>query len=204
MEGASTKLKNGSKKTADKQGGEKRSRPSRKKLLAELEKLREALEEERERSQEYLSQIKYLQADFDNYSKRLKRDVEERVREGNEQLISKLLPIIDDLEKAIEVSECEHSPLQDGVKMILKQLKNILSEESLSEIEVLGKSFDPTKHEAMGQIETSEYPEGVVVKVLRKGYIIDGRVLRPSLVEVSKRVITSKDDHEQNDRGAVD
>lgn len=204
MEGASTKLKNGTGKTADKQGGEKRSRPSRKKLLAELEKLREALDEERERSQEYLSQIKYLQADFDNYSKRLKRDVEERVREGNEQLISELLPIIDDLEKAIEVSECEHSPLQDGVKIILKQLKNILSEESLSEIEALGKSFDPTKHEAMGQIETSEYPEGVVVKVLRKGYIIDGRVLRPSLVEVSKRVITSKDDHEQDDRGAVD
>lgn len=179
------------------------SKPSRKRLLAEIKDLRESLEKERKRSEEYLTQIKYLQADFDNYSKRLKRDLEERVKRGSERLIVKLLPILDDLERAVETGGCEDNPIRDGVKMILKRLKDTLSEEGLSEIDALGKPFDPLKHEAVGEIETSEHPEGVILKVLRKGYIFDGRVLRPSLVEVSKPIQPTFHDHRnlENDRG---
>jgi molecular chaperone GrpE len=173
-----------------------RDKPSRGRLLAELKDLRESLEKERKRSEEYLVQIKYLQADFDNYSKRLKKELEEQVKRGSERLIIKLLPILDDLERAVEVSEGEEdNPLQDGVKMILKRLKDTLSEEGLSEIEALGKSFDPLRHEAVRGVETSEHPEGVVLKVLRKGYVFNGRVLRPSLVEVSTPIQPSSQNH---------
>ncbi|MEM2902482.1 MAG: nucleotide exchange factor GrpE [Candidatus Bathyarchaeia archaeon] len=180
------------------------SRPSRRRLLAELKDLRDSLEKERKRSEEYLIQIKYLQADFDNYSKRLKKDLEEQVKRGSERLIVKLLPILDDLERAVETSGGEDNPLRDGVKMILKRLKDTLSEEGLSEIDALGKQFDPLKHEAVGEIITSEHPEGVILKVLRRGYIFDGRVLRPSLVEVSKSGQQTLHDHKklgENDGG---
>jgi molecular chaperone GrpE len=178
-----------------------RDKPSRGRLLAELKDLRESLEKERKRAEEYLVQIKYLQADFDNYSKRLKKELEEQVKRGSERLIIKLLPILDDLERAVEVSEGEGNPLQDGVKMILKRLKDTLSEEGLSEIEALGKSFDPLRHEAVRGVETSEHPEGVVLKVLRKGYVFNGRVLRPSLVEVSKSIQSPSQDHKIIDEG---
>ncbi len=173
-------------KCSKKSTGGKGGKASRKRLLEELENLKKKLSEERKKSEEYGTQLKYLQAEFDNYAKRINRKLEERIKRSNEEIILKILPILDDLEMAIEASKNEHSALKDGVNIILNKLINTLNEESLSEIIALGKPFDPNKHEAVGYIETSDYPEGVIVKVLRKGYILNGLVLRPSLVEVSK------------------
>lgn len=173
-------------KCSKKSTGGKGGKASRKRLLEELENLKKKLSEERKKSEEYGTQLKYLQAEFDNYTKRINKKLEERIKRSNEEIILKILPILDDLEMAIEASKNEHSAFKDGVNIILNKLINTLNEESLSEIIALGKPFDPNKHEAVGYIETSDYPEGVIVKVLRKGYILNGLVLRPSLVEVSK------------------
>lgn len=173
-------------KCSKKSTGGKGGKASRKRLLEELENLKKKLSEERKKSEEYGTQLKYLQAEFDNYTKRINTKLEERIKRSNEKIILKILPILDDLEMAIEASKNEHSAFKDGVNIILNKLINTLNEESLSEIIALGKPFDPNKHEAVGYIETSDYPEGVIVKVLRKGYILNGLVLRPSLVEVSK------------------
>jgi len=152
-------------------------------------KLKEALEQEKERADEYLNRLKYLQADFENYQKRVKREQEELVKRGNEQLIVKLLSVIDDLERAIEAakSSSDKEGLVTGVEMVLKELQATLAEEGLSQIEAVGKPLDPELHEAIGTVETDQYPENIIVRVLRKGYSLNGKVIRPSMVEVAKK-----------------
>jgi len=156
-------------------------------------KLEKALELEKQRADEYLNRLKYLQADFENYQKRVKREQEELVKRGSEQLIVKLLGVVDDLERAIEASKSssDKEVLVSGVEMVLKQLQASLAEEGLSQIEAVGKPLDPELHEAIATVETDQYPENIIVRVLRKGYSLNGKVIRPSMVEVAKKPAVS-------------
>ena len=163
----------------------------------EAGKLKEALEREKERADEYLNRLKYLQADFENYQKRVEREREELVKRGSEELILKLLGVVDDLERAIEASKSssDREVLVSGVEMVLKQLQATLAEEGLSQIEAVGRPLDPELHEAIATVETDQYPENIIVRVLRKGYSLNGRVIRPSMVEVAKkRAVSTQDD----------
>jgi len=164
----------------------------------EAGKLKEAVEREKERADEYLNRLKYLQADFENYQKRVKREQEELVKRGNEQLIVKLLGVVDDLERAIEASKSssDKEVLVSGVEMVLKQLQATLAEEGLSQIEAVGKPLDPELHEAIATVETDQYPENIIVRVLRKGYSLNGKVIRPSMVEVAKKREVSTQDEQ--------
>jgi len=163
----------------------------------EAGKLKEAFEREKERADEYLNRLKYLQADFENYQKRAKREQEELVKRGSEQLIMKLLGVVDDLERAIEASKTsDKEALVSGVEMVLKQLQATLAEEGLSQIEAVGKPLDPELHEAIATLETDQYPENIIVRVLRKGYSLNGRVIRPSMVEVAKKRAVSTQDEQ--------
>jgi len=164
----------------------------------EAGKLKEALEREKERADGYLNRLKYLQADFENYQKRVRREREELVKHGSEQLIVKLLGVVDDMERAIEASKSssDKEVLVSGVEMVLKQLQATLAEEGLSQIEAVGKPLDPELHEAVATVETDQYPENIIVRVLRKGYSLNGKVIRPSMVEVAKKRAVSTQDEQ--------
>ena len=163
----------------------------------EAGKLKEALEREKERADEYLNRLKYLQADFENYQKRVEREREELVKRASEELILKLLNVVDDLERAVEASKSssDKEVLASGVEMVLKQFQATLAEEGLSQIEAVGRPLDPELHEVVTTVETDQCPENIIVRVLRKGYSLNGRVIRPSMVEVAKkRAVLTQDD----------
>jgi len=157
--------------------------------LDESNKLKEELKKEKERTEECLSKYKYLLAEYDNYRKRLDKEADIRVRHEVEKFVLKLLDLRDDYLRAIEVvkKSDDTDTLLSGLEGVLKKLDNILKEEGIVEIETLGKSFDPNLHEAVSFVDHTELPENTITNEIRKGYMLSDRVIRPSLVEVSKR-----------------
>lgn len=145
-----------------------------KSLLEEIESLRD----------KYLR----LYAEFENYKKRMAKDKEEFIRFANESLIYELLPSIDNLEIALKHSENEVSHgIKEGVEITLRELLRTLERFGLTPIEGIGKPFNPEFHEAMMQVERDDMEENMIAEELRKGYIYKDKVLRPSLVAVSKK-----------------
>ena len=162
-------------------------------ITDEEEGLESATEEEElpdgaELAEEYLSQLKYLQAEFENYKKIVARERIDYERRANERLIKDLLPIIDSFENAISSAKNNKDlkGLIEGVELIYNDFMDVLGERGLSSIEAVGKKFDPYKHEAMMVIKDSDLAEDTVVEELQKGYILDGNVIRTSKVKVSK------------------
>lgn len=153
----------------------------------EVECLRKTLREEQLRAEDYLNRLKYLQADFENYRKRVEKEVAEVTQLCNERLIKNLLEVVDELELAIQagVESKEKEAIIDGVKMTLKKLYEFLGREGLTIIETVGKPFDPDKHEAMSRVVTEGHPDGTILSEVRKGFMFKGRVIRPSMVEVA-------------------
>ena len=164
----------------------KKTRPK----LSKVKRLEEALREEHERSNEYLNRLKYLQADFENYRKRVDKEIHEMAQRGNEKLIFSLLSVIDELELALSSGkETENKQaLLDGVEMTLKKMYTTLEREGLAKIEVVGKTFDPKLHEVAIEVPTKEHDEGVVIEEVRKGFMLRGKVIRPSMVKIATGV----------------
>ena len=146
-----------------------------------LEEKLAALEAERD---EYLNDLKRVAAEFENYRKRAARDQESLVARAHERLVKELLPVLDDLERALAAAEeHEEAKLEEGVRLVHRELKAALDREGLAEIETDGV-FDPHVHEALLS-QPSEAEEGSVVEVLQKGYKLGDRVLRPARVVVA-------------------
>jgi len=164
-----------------------RKRVTKKELMKRVEELEEALRTERERAETYLRQLKYAKADLENLRKMVKRQVEEAVRSGNERLIRELLVVLDDLELALEAGgkTGDREALMEGVEMVLRKFRKILESEGLKPIEALGRPFNPDLHEAVMRVEDPDRPEGVVIEEVRRGYMLRGKVIRPSMVKVS-------------------
>jgi molecular chaperone GrpE len=156
---------------------------------AELTKHCEDLEEriallEKERD-EYLADLQRVAADFENYRKRIAREQESLVARAHERLMKELLPVLDDLERALRAAEDhEEAKLEDGVRLVHRELEEALSKEGLVEIETDGK-FDPHVHEALLS-QPSDKDEGEIIEVLQKGYRLGDRVLRPARVVISQ------------------
>ena len=139
------------------------------------------LEQERD---DYLDALQRLKAEFDNFRKRTAREHEAMSARANEALLGELLPILDDLERALEAAEeHEEAKLEDGVRLVHRALADALAKEGLVEVETDG-AFDPHTQEAL-LAQPSEAEEGTVVQVLQKGYRLGDRVLRPARVVVS-------------------
>lgn len=151
----------------------------------DIEALREALAEEKEKAENYLANWQRSQADLANYKQRSEQDKRESIEFANSALVSNLLPIIDDLERAFAIvpTELAESSWTEGVKLIYNKLKAILEAQGLTEIEAEGQAFDPHLHEAVMQ---QEGREGMVVQELQRGYKFRDKVIRPSLVTVGK------------------
>ena len=147
----------------------------------------ERLESAEKEAKENYDRFLRLSAEFDNYKKRSAREMESFRKYANESLLKDLLPVVDNLERAIQSSENnEAACIVEGVDLTLKDILKILEKWNVNPVESMGKLFDPNFHEAMMQEETDEYPENSVVKELQKGYTIHDRLLRPALVVVSK------------------
>ncbi len=155
-------------------------------LEARLAALEGALEVEKSQSEDYLRRLQYLQADFENYRKRVEKEIGEAKRFENDRLLSDLLVVNDELELALaEAKESGENPVfLQGVEMIHKRLQGLLSKEGVQRIQSLGAKFTPDLHEAALRVP-SDNEEGTVVEEIRAGYLLKGRVLRPSIVKVA-------------------
>jgi molecular chaperone GrpE len=144
------------------------------------------------KAQEHLDDLKRLAAEFENYKKRTAREQASLSTRATERLVKELLPIVDDLERALEAAEeHEEAKLEEGVRLVHRQLAAALEREGLAEIETSGK-FDPHVHEALLS-QPSDADEGNVIEVLQKGYRLGDRVLRPARVVVSAPKETNGD-----------
>ncbi|HEY5494656.1 MAG TPA: nucleotide exchange factor GrpE [Candidatus Anoxymicrobiaceae bacterium] len=148
--------------------------------------LDEEVDEFAEQNTMLLDSLKRLKADFDNYRKRMLKEQTRILETAEADLITKLLPVIDNLQRALESAGVgEASGLGEGVAMVLELMLSVLAKEGLEVIDPAGEPFDPEHHEAMMVVETSECPEGTVVGVVQKGYRFNGLLLRPAMVRVS-------------------
>lgn len=148
------------------------------------------LKERAAKADEYWARLLREAADFDNFRKRAARERQEAVTYANEGLLSKLLPVLDAFDMAQAVASdgsTAAKSIQAGVAMVANQLRSILAEAGLEEIDAKGQAFNPNLHEAVSQEETTEAPDGHVLRQIRKGYRIRNRLLRPAGVIVARR-----------------
>jgi len=167
------------------QEGHKEKESHRAKGKETLASLKKALAEETAKSQDYLSNWQRTQADFINYKRRTEQERSEVGRLANAALVLSLLPVLDDLERALDnVSEkLRGMTWVDGVELIYRKLKATLEGQGLSEIKAVGETFDPNYHEAVLEIDGEE---GKVIEEIQKGYKLYDRVLRPTMVKVGR------------------
>lgn len=136
---------------------------------------------------EYQQRALRTQADFDNFRKRTLKEKEDFAKYASSKLITELLPIIDNFDRAISAAgdTAEIESFAKGVNMIFRQLEGVLKAEGLEAMDSVGKPFNPEFHQAIMQVESDEYEEGIVVEEVQKGYMLKDRVLRPAMVKVS-------------------
>jgi molecular chaperone GrpE len=165
-------------------------------LLAKYRELEDELSETRER-------VLRTAADAENFKKRLQREKEEQTRYANESLVRELLPVIDNLERALEHSEvgADQGGLLEGINMTLKGFLDTLTRFGCTSVEAAGKPFDPNFHEAVSQEESADHEPNTVLRELQKGYMLKERLLRPAMVLVSKR--TSQQDNATREKSTA-
>jgi len=172
--------------------------------LNQISQLEDALDHEREKSEDLLRRLQYLQADFENYRKRVEKEVGDVKRFSNERLLSDLLTVKDELDLAFaKIRETKQNPvLLEGVGMIQKRVQNILSKEGVERIPGSGSKFNPEYHEAALRVVSDDEEEGTVLEEVRAGYMLKGRVLRPSIVKVAGKNLV--EENEQSETGEAD
>jgi molecular chaperone GrpE len=153
----------------------------------ELEALQAELEQAQVQAAEYLDGWQRARAEFANYKKRVEAEREELRRTSTEALLLKLLPVVDDFERAFQAlpEDSTDETWVDGFKMILRKLQGVLESQDVAPIEAEGQPFDPLWHQAVMQEETDEHPDGCVIEEMQRGYRLGERVLRPSMVKVA-------------------
>jgi molecular chaperone GrpE len=146
------------------------------------------------------------QAEMENFKKRTAKEKEDTVRYANETLIKEILPVIDNLEKAISHAHQDNAvaALREGIELTLKGLKASLKKAGLEEVEAQGNNFDPCFHEAVSEMVDERAKPGTVLQELQKGYVLNGRLIRPSMVVVSKRKDTKASDGNSMSREACE
>ena len=156
--------------------------------VIEVDRLKKELEKEKSKSEDYLNKLKYLQADFENFRKRVERTLTEQIQSGNERLIRNLLSILDELELSVEACKKTQNTrnVAKGIEMVAENLKGILGNEGLEAIEGVGKIYDAARHEAVTNVLDNTKPDGTIIEEIRKGFMFRGKVIRPSMVKVTR------------------
>lgn len=150
----------------------------RKKTLSEKEEIVKSLQDK----------MLYMQADFENFKKIKNKEKQDVLKFGNEVLIKDLLPVVDNLERALEHASKtdDFKSIHDGVKIVLNEFLKVLEKAGVQPVEALGQKFDPNFHEAFFQEERKDVEPEIIVSEHLKGYVLNGRLIRPSLVSISK------------------
>ena len=149
-------------------------------------KLEASLKEKTKLEETYLNQLKYARADLENLQKHVQRCVDEGVTREKAKLILQILTVAEEADIVLnEAKKAKNPLLLEGMEMIRKKLWKVISCEGLYPIEAIGKPFDPNVHEAVQEVETCDYPEGMIVEEIKKGYLLNGKVFRPCLVKVA-------------------
>lgn len=128
------------------------------------------------------------QADFDNFRRRTVKEKEELTQYASLKVVSQLLPVLDNFQRALLTSNeaVEGGAFAKGIDMIYRQLFQVLEAEGLKQMEVVGQPFDPERHQAVMQVESDEYAEGIVVEAIQSGYVLKDKIIRPAMVKVSQ------------------
>ena len=171
--------------------------PAKEEEAKELSPLEQLEEQVRLKDEEILKQKDPFlreKAELDNFKKRLTKEKEDFAQFANERLLKELLQIEDNLERAMEAPNATLESLKEGVEMIQKQFKDFLKNQKVEVIEAFGKPFDPNLHEVLNQQESEEHEENTVIEEYSKGFTLNGRILRPAKVVISKKPTEKEED----------
>ena len=143
-----------------------------------------------EKAKENIDQLLRFKADFENTKKRLERDKQEAVKFANEKLLIEILPIMDNLDRAMASLIEGHDPekVAQGLKMAQQELHQVLEGHGVQIVKGVGEEFDPRFHEAVGEMEKKGSKEGDIVEEIQRGYLLNGRLIRPSRVRIAKKI----------------
>jgi molecular chaperone GrpE len=173
-------------KTRAEERAEAVTTPSRSDLLEQLQEAEAALARTREQADENLRNWQRAAADFSNYKRRTDDERKAADQFANALLLARLLAVLDDFDRALDnVPEDAHESWVEGVQLVERKLRGMLEAEGVTPIEAIGQPFDPNLHEAVVHQDTTDAPDNTVIGEVQKGYLLHGRVLRPSLVQVA-------------------
>jgi molecular chaperone GrpE len=173
-------------------------------LRSEIQSVKDELKKARESSEGSLSKLKYLMADFDNYRKQMEKQAATKAESAKAELLLKFLNIRDDYLRALSVARKAASKpvVIEGLEGILKNIDSLLASEGVREIETIGTPFDPNVHDAIAYSHRDDIEENTVTAEVRKGYMLNSKVLRPSIVEIAKKIVkNSVSDTTLEDKG---
>ncbi len=156
--------------------------------IKKIEQRIKELEEKLKDSEKYQGLYIKKTADFDNYMKRYERERNRIIKLANEDILLEVLPVVDNFERALATPAENFSALHDGIELILKQLETILDKSELKKIKSVGEKFDPACHHAIGVVEKDDIEDDIVVEEILPGYTLFEKVIRPSMVKVSRQL----------------
>jgi len=162
-------------------------------LKEDLAILKEELLAARKSSDNNLNKLKYMMAEFDNYRKQMEKQIDSKIESGKAELLLRFLSLRDDYLRALEMAKQSKSEavVIEGLEGILKNFDSLLKSEGVIEIETIGTPFDPNVHDVIGFSHEEEIEENIITKEIRKGYMLYNKVLRPSLVLISRKIVTN-------------
>jgi molecular chaperone GrpE len=163
-----------------------------------IEQLRQQLEEAQSEARANHDRFLRERADLENFKKRMQREKADALRFASEPLIRELLPVVDNLERAAEQATGNGQSILEGVKLVLKSFVDVLDRYGVTRIDAVGEPFDPSRHQAMAQVESAEHEPSRVVEQHHRGYLLHDRLLRPALVTVSSRKNPAAIESDQN------
>ena len=162
-------------------------------LNEDLAILKEELLAARKSSDNNLNKLKYMMAEFDNYRKQMEKQIDSKIESGKAELLLRFLSLRDDYLRALEMAKQSKSEavVIEGLEGILKNFDSLLKSEGVIEIETIGTPFDPNVHDVIGFSHEEEVQENIITKEIRRGYMLNNKVLRPSLVLISRKIVTN-------------
>ncbi|MDP2681249.1 MAG: nucleotide exchange factor GrpE [Deltaproteobacteria bacterium] len=165
---------------------------------AEIKRLNLCLEQKTKEAEAAFDKFLRACADLENYKKRAEKEKGELISFSNERFIKEVLPVVDNLERAIDHIEDESdlAAVKDGIKLVLDNLLAVLKKFGVEAASAMGDKFDPTRHEAISQEEILNSDPGTIIKEFHKGYYLNGRLLRPAMVVIAKATEKSKEKEE--------
>jgi molecular chaperone GrpE len=185
----------------EEQRGEAEKTEKKAEEKAAIEELESKLKEAQAKADEYLDQWRRTAADFSNYRKLVAKEKEDLTKTANAVLLARLLPILDDFERAFKTipDHLDELTWVEGIALIYRKLQTILEQEGVKPIQAEGKEFDPMYHEAITYEEVEGYEDGQIIEEVQKGYMLGDKVLRPSIVRVAKKVAPKKSEEKSEE-----